>query len=175
MDHALLHAVNGLAWRHDWIGDPAELYAKASEALFATLLVVLVVLGVRERRTLRAALLAGAAAATSLAVAVVLSRLVDRPRPFVGDAAHVHLLVGHGADPGFPSDHATAAFAIATALLLYHRRSGIAALIAAALLAVDRVAVGVHYPGDVLAGAALGALAALALHRLATSRIPAFR
>ena len=45
------------------------------------------------------------------------------------------------------------------------RRAVVAALAAAMLLAVTRVAVGIHYPTDVLAGAAIGTLAALILHQ----------
>jgi undecaprenyl-diphosphatase len=101
----------------------------------------------------------------ALACAQLLSRIVDRPRPFVADPGGVHLFARHAADAGFPSDHATAAFAIATALLLHDRRLGAIVLAAAALLAAGRVALGVHYPSDVLAGAALGAAVALALPR----------
>ena len=75
----------------------------------------------------------------------------------------MHLLVRHAADPGFPSDHATAAFAIATTCSST-TAGGIAVLVAAVLLAVDRVAVGVHYPADVLAGALLGAGVAAVLY-----------
>jgi undecaprenyl-diphosphatase len=91
----------------------------------------------------------------------VISELVDRARPFVADPHGVHLFSSHAADPGFPSDHATAAFAVAVAILLRKRGWGVAALVAAAILSVGRVALGFHYPSDVLAGAALGAAAAL--------------
>jgi undecaprenyl-diphosphatase len=93
----------------------------------------------------------------------VISELVDRARPFVADPHGVHLFSGHAADPGFPSDHATGAFAVAMAIWLRNRRWGTVALIAAAVLSVGRVAIGVHYPSDVLAGAALGCAAALLL------------
>jgi undecaprenyl-diphosphatase len=102
-------------------------------------------------------------AGLGLAAAKVISELVDRARPFVADPNSVHLFSGHAADPGFPSDHATAAFAIAVAILLRKRGWGIAPLIAASVLSIGRVALGVHYPSDVLWGAALGSAAALAL------------
>lgn len=168
MDEPLLHALNDWAWRHDWIGDLLEVYAKGSEALFIVFVATLLAVGIRNRRSLQTGLMAGAAAGGALGIAVVLSKLVDRPRPFVADPSRVHLLVKHAADPGFPSDHATAAFAIATTVLLHDRRAGIGAMVAAVLLAVDRVAVGVHYPTDVLAGAALGAAVAIALFRFAS-------
>ena len=64
-------------------------------------------------------------------------------------------------DASFPSDHATAAFAIAVAVFCFHRRIGAVFLVAAAAIAVSRVLLGMHYPTDVLAGALTGTTAAL--------------
>jgi undecaprenyl-diphosphatase len=75
----------------------------------------------------------------------------------------VHLFIAPSHDPSFPSDHATAAFAIAVALFLRHRKAGWVALGLATVLSIARVAVGTHYPGDVAAGAAIGAAAALVI------------
>jgi undecaprenyl-diphosphatase len=106
---------------------------------------------------------AGASTAVALVAAQIISRIVDRPRPFVADPGSVHLFAKHVADASFPSDHATAAFAIATAILLRDRRWGIPVIVLAAILAVGRVAMAVHYPSDVLGGAVLGALVAVLL------------
>jgi membrane-associated phospholipid phosphatase len=76
----------------------------------------------------------------------------------------------HAADAGFPSDHATGSFAIATAIFLRHRRFGLVALLAAAVLSVGRVALGIHFPSDVLAGAVLGAAVALLLWEVRPAR-----
>ena len=110
----------------------------------------------------RGASAAGFSAVVALGLGQLISHAADRARPFV-DHPQIHLLIQHARDAGFPSDHATGAFAISTALLLRHRRAGAAAMIVAALIAVGRVAVGAHYPGDVLGGAALGAAVALLL------------
>ena len=165
MDTSLLHALNGFFFHHDGVEDPVVAYVNAAELLFAGMLVAafLFVGGHRRRDTRRAAAAAGLSAGVALAIAHVLATVVDRPRPFVADPGSVHLFVRHAADPGFPSDHATAAFAIATALMLRNRVWGAVVLVFAAILSVGRVAMGIHYPSDVLAGAALGSLAALAL------------
>ena len=165
MDWSVLHALNDFLYRHDGVEDPLLFYVNASEALFvATLAVIfLAASGARHLAWRRAAVAAVLSAGLSLAVGKAISELVDRARPFVVDSGGVHLFSGHAADPGFPSDHATASFAIAVAIFLRHRRWGIVALLAAAVLSVGRVAIGVHYPTDVLAGAALGTAAALAL------------
>jgi undecaprenyl-diphosphatase len=106
---------------------------------------------------------AGFSALLAMGAAQLIADLWARPRPYVAHAADAHLFIARSADTSFPSDHATAAFAIAVALLLRHRKAGWLALAMAVVLSVARVAVGTHYPGDVLAGAALGALAALVL------------
>jgi undecaprenyl-diphosphatase len=178
MDTSLLHALNNFFFHHDGVEDPVVAYVNAAELLFAGMLVAAFVFvgGHRRRRTRRAAAAAGLSAGVALAIAHVLSSVVDRPRPFVADPDGVHLFVRHVADPGFPSDHATAAFAIATALMLRNRAWGAVVLAFATVLGVGRVAMGVHYPSDVLAGAALGSLTALVfwwspiralLHRIA--------
>jgi undecaprenyl-diphosphatase len=165
MDWSLLHTLNDFLFRHDRVEDPLLFYVNASEMLFIATLAVVFLLahGRRHLEGRRATIAAVLSAGVGLAVAKVLSELVDRARPFVADPQGVHLFSGHAADPGFPSDHATAAFAIATAIVLRKRRAGLVALGAAAVLSVGRVALGVHYPSDVLAGAAIGGAAALAL------------
>jgi undecaprenyl-diphosphatase len=98
----------------------------------------------------------------ALGIAHIVADLWARPRPYL---AHpdAHLFIAPSHDTSFPSDHATAAFAIAVALLLRHRKAGVLALVLAALLGIARVAVGTHYPSDVVAGALIGTAAALIL------------
>jgi undecaprenyl-diphosphatase len=165
MDWSVLHTLNDFLFHHDQVEDPLLFYVNVSEALFIATLAVLFVLSTGPRRLAmrRATVAAVLSAGLGLLVAKAISELVDRARPFVADPHGVHLFASHAADPGFPSDHATAAFAIATAIVLRRRKAGIVALIAAAVLSVGRVALGVHFPTDVLAGAAVGAAAALAL------------
>lgn len=165
MDWSILHALNEFLHRNDGVEDPLVFYVNASEALFAATLVVvfLAAQGARWRDWRRAAVAAALSAGMALAIGSVISGLVDRARPFVADPGQVHLFVSHSSDPSFPSDHATASFAIAVAILLRKRGWGLVALAAATLLALGRVAVGVHYPSDVLAGATLGTVVALLL------------
>jgi membrane-associated phospholipid phosphatase len=73
----------------------------------------------------------------------------------------VFVVIDRSTDPSFPSDHATGAFAIAVAVLLISWRVGLGFLLFAAAIAVSRVIVGVHYPSDVLAGAAIGSACAI--------------
>jgi undecaprenyl-diphosphatase len=72
-----------------------------------------------------------------------------------------HLLAARSPDPSFPSDHAAAAFAIAFAVLAFSRWGGVAFLAAATLVGLSRIALGLHYPSDVLAGLLVGWAAAV--------------
>ncbi|MFI9808400.1 phosphatase PAP2 family protein [Streptomyces sp. NPDC052301] len=75
-------------------------------------------------------------------------------------------------DWSFPSNHTAVAFAAAVALFFVSRRLGVVASVCALAMAASRVWVGVHYPHDVVAGAALGGaagfLAMLVLRRWPT-------
>lgn len=77
-----------------------------------------------------------------------------RPRPFlVLDISP--LIQVSAASKSFPSDHAALAFFIAY-LLSRHNKKWHWAYILALLVAIGRVAVGVHYPLDILGGAVVG-------------------
>src|SRR2546423_355391 len=158
MDYHLFRSINDFAANHDGIEDPLKAYVQVSEIVFAAGLVLLFLLSRPSVR--RAVVSAALSAGLGLLVAHFLASAIDRARPFVTHPS-AHLFISHAKDPGFPSDHATGAFAIGFALVLRHRIAGIIALVLALLLAFGRVAVGVHYPSDVLAGAVLGLAAAL--------------
>jgi undecaprenyl-diphosphatase len=95
-------------------------------------------------------------AAVALATNQVISHLWERPRPFTDHPALTHVLTARTTDPSFPSDHAAAAFAIGFAVLVFSRRGGALFLAAATLIGLSRIALGLHYPSDVLAGALVG-------------------
>jgi undecaprenyl-diphosphatase len=89
----------------------------------------------------------------------VLKPWVARPRPeYAGIGAIVR--APSGGRNGFPSNHAGNAAAAAAVLSVAYPAASIVFWSLAALVAYSRVYVGAHYPFDVLAGLALGALIA---------------
>ena len=175
-DARLAESANAFAQHHDTWEDAARAYAQLSEPLFiiGVVLLALAGLALHRRSLVAASALAVIAAGVGLTVAAVIGRAVDRPRPFVSHP-EIQAFLAHAPDPGFPSDHATAAFAIAAVLLVRLGRWTSPVLIAAAALAVSRVLVGVHYPDDVLAGALLGTAAAALVCVLAVHLGPRVR
>ena len=95
----------------------------------------------------------------------VFKPLFERPRPCHNEAIKdlVYLPSGHcGGAYGFISSHACNVFALAVfithVLKKYYSKIGWVMFAWATLVAYSRIYMGVHYPGDVLVGAAVGAL-----------------
>ena len=84
----------------------------------------------------------------------------SRPRPFAVENA-----VRAGADPldpfSFPSGHTLHAVAFSVVAVAFYPMLAWLLVPFTLLVATSRVVLGLHYPSDVLAGAALGALIAL--------------
>ena len=178
MDLGLYKLLNGWANSSDGFEDPVRFVTMNAQLFFVALLAVLFFARGkwRSRNGRHGVVAAGFSALLALGVAHLITDLWARPRPFTAHPTVAHLFIPPSYDPSFPSDHATAAFAIAVAILLRHRKAGVLAIAMAVLVSLSRVVVGTHYPSDVLGGAVLGTLAALVfwhplvrepLHRLA--------
>lgn len=108
----------------------------------------------------------GATAALSLLmnvliVNVTLKPMVARIRPY--EVVQGLRLLGEAqTDFSFPSGHSGAAFAVAVVMYkLLPKKYGVPALVFAALIALSRLYIGVHYPTDVLVGTVIGSLTAV--------------
>lgn len=102
---------------------------------------------------------AGLSFLLGLGVNQIILLFVQRLRPY--DSGITHLLIERSADPSFPSDHATASFAIAAVFLIHGMSArGLLYSLAASLIMFSRVYIGIHYASDVLGGAVIGICAA---------------
>ncbi len=95
----------------------------------------------------------------------LIKELVGRLRP-CHTLENINLLVSCGAGKSFPSSHAANNFAAAFVLSFFYKKNPWVFYVTASLIAISRVVVGVHYPGDVLAGAMVGTGIALLLRLL---------
>jgi membrane-associated phospholipid phosphatase len=103
----------------------------------------------------RSWLVAGAGAFAAHAAAVVIKRVVRRPRPHHPAVA---VNVGTPSSLSFPSAHATSTTAAA---VLLGRATGLPLpVMLVPPMALSRVLLGVHYPSDVATGVAVGAAVA---------------
>jgi membrane-associated phospholipid phosphatase len=110
----------------------------------------------RPRCSSRVCALSASIAAGVAALAVALVKLVtDRARPPLGESS-VQPLIPIPDSTSFPSGHAATAFATATAVAILYPRLRVPVLLIAALVALSRVYLGVHYWSDVLVGSAVG-------------------
>ena len=163
MDGSLYRWINRLATRTGWAHWFFTTYANDGVVLFAILLLAAYVLGRQhgELGVVAASVWAAGSALVALGIGQLIGGAVNRARPYA-TMPGVHVLVDKSADFSFPSDHATVVGAVAAGLLFTNRRIGLIATVLAVLMAFTRVYVGAHYPGDVLAGLALGATIAAA-------------
>jgi undecaprenyl-diphosphatase len=92
-------------------------------------------------------------------LALIVGKIFNRPRPF--ELTQIQELLFHRPTYSFPSDHAAALFAVVMSFWLSgYKKLSLFFLAVAILVCTFRVATGLHFPTDILAGAALGILAA---------------
>lgn len=122
-------------------------------------------------RSRRAALRGVASlAVASAAINTVGKGAVRRERPIADLVPVVRQLKRQPITTSFPSGHAASAAAFATGVALESKGWGAVVAPVAVAVAASRVYTGVHYPSDVLAGAALGIGAAFALRGVVPTR-----
>ncbi|WP_405754400.1 phosphatase PAP2 family protein [Streptomyces sp. NBC_00144] len=125
----------------------------------------------RSTRARRAALRGVASLAVASAVANTVAKgSVRRSRPILDAVPVMRQLKRQPVTTSFPSGHAASAAAFATGVALESKGWGAVVAPLAISVAASRVYTGVHYPSDVVIGAALGVGAAFAVRGLVPTR-----
>jgi len=133
---------------------------------------ILIYLGIRyKRRFWIIILFIILAVVLSDQTSVIIKNAVDRPRPCHESSLQglVHMVNGVcGGMYGFVSSHAANSFNVAFLSLMFIKKRWytVCIIIWASVVSYSRIYLGVHYPGDVLCGALLGAFIGWGVYRL---------
>ena len=130
--------------------------------MFAGLLVLWIVDGKIKREQALHAFFSGVIA---WILTEMVKSLFDVARPFhINGYDTLTLTVPTGYS--FPSSHAAVAFAIGVTLWLHNKKYGTLFLLFSVLVGVGRVLANVHYPIDIIGGAAIGVVTAFVLENI---------
>lgn len=157
MNYHLFHLINGAAGRLDRVDDVMEWSAVWLIYVLGGLAAAALLARLRTRGPAHVVPIVA-----SLALAFALGQMVaavsTEVRPF--QTHSVHQLIAHDPGASLPSDHATAAFAVAFAVGVFVSwRWGVVLSMLATLIGFARIWTGVHYPADIAAGALIAAVA----------------
>lgn len=161
LDYLFFQSINHLAVTEKFLDPLMILLAEKAEYLFFA--GILFYWFFQKSQNRKMVVEACISACIALGINALIGMSFYRDRPFV--AHHVNWLIPHVKNASFPSDHATAAFVIATAIWNWRKREGWIWLFLAAGIALSRVWTGVHYPLDVIVGMVIGVGTALLVRR----------
>jgi undecaprenyl-diphosphatase len=163
----LYRAVYDVSLHHHWVG---TLFGDIETASIPFMVVVTVGLwllarpGGSPKWKIAATAALGSAALALGANRLLSSQIWFERRPYL--THHIAHPWSNSTDASFPSDHASASFAIAFAVLLVDPVAGAVFLLFALVISIGRLFIGAHYPGDVGAGLLVGLASALVVARL---------
>jgi undecaprenyl-diphosphatase len=164
MDVSLFHLINSLAGHGRMMDAVIVFCAEYMPYALATLIFGVTLWRTRDWRMPLTALVSAAVARGVVKTVILL--FYARPRPFVVLSGVHQLIAAKGEEyQSFPSGHALFFFAVAAAAYGYNRRLGWWLFAGATVMGIARVAAGVHWPSDILAGAILGIVTAAAILR----------
>jgi undecaprenyl-diphosphatase len=171
-DIAIFNFINGFAGKNSFLDQTAVFFAEYFQYLIVAGLLIFLL--VNFRKNLPAVILAAASVFLSRVLFTeTLRYFFFRLRPFVQHQAT--LLVNQSPkEASFPSGHATLFFALSAAVYYYNKKFGIILFVSSILISLARVFTGVHWPSDVLAGAAVGIFSGWLINKLFRNFIKKF-
>ncbi len=153
-----LHRIN--SWDGKFVRNYSKVVSRSAPYISVGVPVIMAVCaGVRkDKKLLQDAIYIGTSVAGATVLTFGLKYVFDRQRPYLAYPDRIHPY-SYEDDPSFPSGHTAAAFSLATSLCMRYPKWYVIAPSAlwACSVGFSRMSEGVHYPSDVLAGAAIGA------------------
>jgi undecaprenyl-diphosphatase len=167
VDWRLYRDIYTVSLHHHWLGTAFSDIEKASIPFMVVVTAALWLLARPggDRKWKLASGSGFSAAVLALLVNLVIHSAWDRPRPY--ESHHISHPWSSSTDASFPSDHASASLAIAFAVLAFDLPVGLLFLVAAVVIAVGRVFIGAHYPGDVGASLLVAIVCSVVIVRFA--------
>ncbi|MDI6728982.1 MAG: undecaprenyl-diphosphatase [Thermodesulfovibrionales bacterium] len=160
INYSLFSSVNKFAGYNPIFDITAELTAEYLPFLF--ILLMMYYWFFKKDDTSRINLLSvGWSTLLALFINFLITLFYFHPRPFM---VHIgKLLISHGPETSFPSDHATFMFSIAFAFIIHNefRKIGIVLIILALIGGMARVFVGVHFPMDIAGSFGVGLISTM--------------
>ena len=154
----MVHRVN--SWDKGFVRQYKKVVSQTESYVVVGVPVAMAIAGwiKHDKELLKDALYVGTSVAGTFAVTYGMKYLVRRDRPYERYPDRVHPF-SRERSPSFPSGHTATAFALATSLSIRYPKWYVIAPSAlwACSVGVSRMNEGVHYPTDVMAGAAIGA------------------
>lgn len=165
MDLAVFNIIHGLAGQVKFLDLAVIFFARYSGYILVALAFLFGFLVKSQKERLAYYLFLALSTIVSRGVITETIRFFyNRERPF--SALDFEPLINHETTASFPSGHMTFYFALALGVFYFNKKLGYWFLAVASLMGLARVAAGVHWPTDVLAGAAIGVLSVYFVFRL---------
>ena len=155
MERAIFELIYGISFRSDVIDSVLIFFAQQLPYIIVVLLFVFLLKDFK-RYLLLPVLALLAAGFADLVIVDIIRSFFFRARPFTEEG--IVSLFERAPTPSFPSGHAAFFFALSTVVFFYNKKAGYLFFFASALMVFARVASGVHWPLDILAGVMIGIL-----------------
>lgn len=129
------------------------------------------ILATKKATRAKANIMLLALAVTAFVNNIIIKNIAMRARPY-DVIEELETLIEPLSSYSFPSGHASSSIACATALTLLFGKRGAISFIPAVIIALSRPFLGVHYVSDIIIGAIVGTLCAVAVVRCRRDNAP---